>query len=240
MRMGSRAGTLVAGVAGLLYPILSIGRLFFTGEVDAPALDDSPAAIVAFYEAADFDTTFTLGIAMVAVGYALLIVFIAKVADVVGGLDAGSRWVGYVILGGAVLDVVLALGYVATYATAVFWSSNGGLTADVYLALHGLAYGGYWVELITISLWLAPLGIAIAVTGLFPRWLGALMVISAAANVVAFFLPTVTWNIVGGLPYIWILLAAIWMLARADRYSLVAQAPDAPAAADPRDQQPVS
>lgn len=101
----------------------------------------------------------------------------------------------------------------------MFWAGHGGLSADAYLTLHGLSFGFLWLEMITITVWIVPLGVAIIRTGLFPKWLGWLMLANAAGMVVAFFLPYAVWAVLGGLPYLWILIAAITMLLRPDQYS---------------------
>jgi len=85
--------------------------------------------------------------------------------------------------------------------------------------LHGLSFGFLWIELIIITVWMVPLGVAIVRTRLFPKWLGWLMIANAVSLVVAFFLPYAVWAVLGGLPYLWILIAAITMLRRPDRYS---------------------
>lgn len=219
-----RRGTLIASVAGILWVVFALARVPLTGLLDQPSWTDDRSAIVEFYTNADFDAAFIAGIALATVAYVFFLVFAAKAAALFGDGARGSRWVGYLIMGGAAMDTALVYAYLAPFATAVFWAGQGGLSADAYLTLHGLSFGFLWIELITITVWLAPLGVAIVNTGLFPRWLGWLMLANAAGLVVGFFLPYAAWAVLGGLPYLWILIAAIGMLRRPDRYTEMAGA----------------
>jgi len=124
---GSRRGTLIAGVGGLLWVVLALARVPLTGVVDQPSWTDDPSVIVDFYMTSNFDAAFVAGIALVTVAYLLFLVFVAKAADLLGDSDRGSRWVGYLIMGGAVMDTALVYAYLAPFATAVFWAGHGGL-----------------------------------------------------------------------------------------------------------------
>lgn len=217
--LGTRRGTVIAGVAGVLWPVLALARVPLTRALDQPAWTDDPARIVDFYTDATFNAAFVSGIAVVAVAYVLFLVFIAKAADVLGDVDGGSRWVGSLIIAAAAMDTALVYAYLAPFAAAVFWASHGGLTADAYLVLHGLSFSFGWIEMITIIAWMVPLGVAIARTGFFPRWLGWLVLVNATGLMVSFFLPYEVWVVFGGLPYLWILIAAVFMLAHVDRFS---------------------
>ena len=56
---------------------------------------------------------------------------------------------------------------------APHWSGRGGLTPDSYLTLHGLSFSFLWMEMITITVWMVPLGVAIVRTGCSPSGLDA-------------------------------------------------------------------
>lgn len=217
--MGTRRGTLVAGIAGVLWPVLALARVPLTGVLDQPSWTDERADIVAFYDGADFDAGFVLGIWLVAVAYVLFLVFAAKLADLLADTDGGSRWVGYLIIGGAAMDTAMVYAYLAPFGAAVFWADHGGLSPDAYLVLHGLSFSFLWLEMVTITAWMGVLGSAIVVTRLFPAWLGWLILGNAALLLVSFFLPYAVWAVAGGLVYLWILVASILMLARVDRYA---------------------
>ena len=222
--MGNRRGTLIVGFAGVLWPVFALARVPLTGVLDQPSWTDEPAAIVDFYMASSFDGAFVAGIAMVAVAYVLFLVFVAKAAYLLGETDGGSRWLGYLIVSGAAMDAALVYAYLAPFAAAVFWAGHGGLSADAFLTLHGLSFAVLWMELAAITVWMAPLGVGIVRTALFPKWLGWLMLANAAGLLVALFLPYEAWAALSGLPYLWILVAAIAMLRRPDRYSATAGA----------------
>lgn len=212
----TRGSVLIAGWAAILWGALSVSRVPFTGEADLPLWTAPPADIVAFYEGQAYDTAFIVGVAMAAVGWSLLMVFLAKVSSI---LQGRLRWVGYLILGGGAISIIGAVYYLSLLGAGVFWSSNGGLGADGYLVLNGLTWSFLWVDQISSAVWLLPLGIVTVRTLLFPRWLGWLMVVNSAAGFAAFFLPPEVSLVTGVLPYLWILIAGVVMLIRSDRYA---------------------
>ena len=211
----SRVSVLLAGWAAILWGVLSVTRFPLTGEADMPPWTDPPDNIVAFYNGQGFDTAFVVGIAMAVVGWSLLMVFLAKISSV---LDGRFRWVGYLILAGGAISITGAIFYLSVVGTGVFWASNGGLAADSYLVLTGLTWSFLWVDQISGFLWLLALAIVIVRTALFPRWLGWAMLVNVAASFVAFFSPAEVSVVTGGLPYLWILIAGVFMLIRSGRY----------------------
>lgn len=217
----TRGSVLIAGWAAILWGVLSVARAPFTGETDMPLWTAPPADIVAFYEGQDFDTGFMAGIAMAAVGWSLLMVFLAKVSSI---LEERFNWIGYLIVGGGAVGVAGAGFYLTAVGAGVFLASNGGLGADGYRVLNGLTWSFLWVDLILGALWFVPLAIVIVLTRLFPRWLGWVMVANSVAGFAAFFLSLEASVVTGGLPYLWVLIAGVVMLLRADRYAKSASA----------------
>ncbi len=216
----TRTGVRIAGWAGVLWAVLSLARLPLTGEANLPARDASPDQIVGFFQGLSFDSVFIIGIGLVTIGWALLPVFIARVADLIGSTDRRLRWVGQLALAGAILEVGLTVFYLIAFATGVFAASHGGLGTDGYVLLHGMTGSLLWLDSILFALWLVPLGIAIVVTRLFPRWLGWALVATAVGGAVAFFVPNDDLvDVFGGLPYLWVLIAGILMLVRSERYA---------------------
>jgi hypothetical protein len=215
---GARRGTLIAAAAGILWPILSAVRLPLMDEVARPIWTSGPSKIVAFYEASAFDTRFMVGVVLVVVGYVLLLAFMAYVASVLADAGGGT-WVGGLIVGLTVLTVVLTLGYVGTYATAMFWASHGGLSDDGYLVLHGVSFASYWLALPVGAASGTVLGLAIVFTGRFPVWLGVAILVIAAAQLVAMFGSPNVWNVTSGLPYLTTLALAVIVLRQHDRYA---------------------
>lgn len=216
----TRFSVLLAGWAAILWGVLSVTRIPLTGEADMPLWTAPPADVVAFYNSQGFDTAFITGIAMAAFGWSLLMVFLAKVASILG---ERLRWVGYLILAGGAISISGAIYYLSVVGAGVFWASNGGLAADSYLVLNGLTWSFVWVDQISGNLWLLALAIVIVRTALFPRWLGWVMVANVAASFVAFFSPPEVSMVTGGLPYLWILIAGVFMLVRSGHY-VVSQA----------------
>jgi hypothetical protein len=162
-----------------------------------------------------------VGVVSVALGYVLLLVFMAYVASVLADAGGGA-WVGGLIVGPTVLTVMLTLGYVGTYATAVFWASHGGLSVDGYLVLHGASFASYWLALPVAAASGTVLGLAIVVTGRFPLWLGVGILVIAAAQLVAMFGSPDVWNVTSGPPYLTTLALAVLVLRRPDKYAQLA------------------
>ena len=219
-----RRGVLIAGWAGVLWPVLALIRVPLTRLLDQPSWSAPHADIVRFYTESSFDAAFMAGIGLVAVAYALFLVFVANVADLVRRAYRESRWVSYLILGGAALDTALVYAYLAPFAAAVFLAGHGGVSDDVYLGLHGLSFSFLWIEMITVTLWMTPLGLVILRKRLFPAWLGWAMLANVAALLVSFFLPYEAWTITGGLPYLWVFIAAVLLIRRSDHYASLAPA----------------
>lgn len=218
--ISSTAGVRIAGCAGVLWAVLSIARLPLTGEASLPARDAAPDQVVGFFEGLSFDATFVAGIGLVTIGWVLLPVFIAFVADLLDRIDRGLRWVGLVALAGAVVEVGVTVMYLAAYSTGVFWASHTSPGSDAYVLLHGLSGSLLLLDSILFALWLVPLGVAIITTRLFPTWLGWALLATTIGSMAAFFLTSeVLWNVFGGLPYLWVLAAGVLMLVRSERYS---------------------
>lgn len=215
---GSRTGVLIAAWAGLLWPVLAIARAPLTRILDQPSWTAEPSVIASYYTGSSFDAPFVIGMALATLAYVLFLVFVTKVAQILRE-EAGSRWIGYLIVGGAAMETSLVVSYLAPFGAAVFWAGHGGLSEDVYLALHGLSLGFLWLDLIAITAWMTPLGVTMIRSRLFPAWLGWALVVNSAALLVSFFLPYDAWAVTGGLPYLWILIAAVLMLRKPDRYA---------------------
>lgn len=213
-------GVKIAGLAGVLWAVLSIARLPLTGEANLPARDATPEQIASFFQGLSFDGGFIVGIGLVSIGWVLLPVFIAFVAHLLGRIDPRMRWVGLVALAGAILEVGLTAFYLGAYSTGVFWASHVSPGADAYGILHGISGSLLWLDSLLVALWLVPLGTSIIVTRLFPRWLGWALVATTIGSIVAFFFVSeVLVNVFGGLPYLWVLIAGLLLLVRSDRYA---------------------
>lgn len=211
--------TRLAGLAGVLYPVLAIARLSLTGEIDRPDWDGPVETIVRFYQGSEFTVGFTVGILMVSLAYVFYVMFLAKLASVIRDHEQGSAWLARSIVGLAVIVTGLTAAYLASFVTSIFWASNGGLSPDAYLALHGLSFASYWLVLPVDLILGITLGGSILVTGLFPRWLGWAMILTGVAEGLAFFSTVDVWNATSGLPYLWILIAGILVLRNPDQYA---------------------
>lgn len=216
---GARTGTVVAGMAGLVGVVLAFIAPALTGELSQPSWSEPSASIVDFYQTTAFDTSFMVGVFLEGGSFVVVLVLIARLSDLVGNADGGSFWLGRLIFGGAVLDTALILAYLSTLGAAGFRTSHGGMSTDGYLLLNDLRFAFYWLDLLALVLWLAPLGLAIVRTRTLPTWLGWAMLVNSVAVLVSFFLPVGFWDITGGLPLLWILIVAVLLLTRPDKYS---------------------
>ncbi|HSM38503.1 MAG TPA: hypothetical protein VK838_04155 [Candidatus Limnocylindrales bacterium] len=233
-RSGTVLGAMIAGWAGVLHVALAIVPPFaLTREADQPSWTDAPGAIVAFYQGASFDPGFMTGILMEAVSFVLLLVIVTKLADLVGGADGGSRWIGWLIVGAVVLEMAFGIfGYLAPYVAAVFRADHGGLSDAGYLALHDLRFAFYWLDLVVLPFWMVPLGVAIIRTRAFAPWLGWALIVNAVALLPTLYLSVDIWDPVSGIPSIWILVMAVLMIWHPERYARVSDAPATQAAAE--------
>ena len=202
------------------------------GKADQPSSNQLAPAIIAFYQGASFDPAFMTGVLMEGASFALLLVVLAKVADLVGGADGGSRWIGWLIVAGAALEMAFGIfGYLATLMAG----SSGPITEGcptratsscTTCASRSLARPR------VLPLWMVPLGVAIIRTRFFPPWLGWAFIVNAAALLPTLYLPVDLWDPVSGLPSVWILVMAAMMIRRPERYSGGAVNPETPAATD--------
>lgn len=221
VQKGTRTGALIAGWAGIVHVALAfIASLALTGELDQPSWTEASQTIVGYYRDASFSGTFITGMVVVGISFLLFLVFIAKIADLLGGVDGGSRWVGWLIVGGAALEMAFGIfGYLGTFIAAVFGAESGGLADTDLLLLHDLRFAFYGLNLLAMSIWMIPLGIAIILTRLFPQWVGWAFLVNALALIPALYLPSVYWDATSGITILLTLVLAIVVLRRPDRYS---------------------
>lgn len=211
-------GARVAGVAALLHGVLPLVAVTLTREAVQPGRDDPAASVVRFYREGVVDVAFVAGSALTVIAFMLLLVFVAKVAGPTERRVGGDPWLSRLAMGAAVLDTAVVLTYVAVFATGIHLGSAGGSDEDALLLLHDLRFSLYWVTLLTVPLWMAPLGAVILHTRTFPRWLGWAMVGTSGILLVSVFLPSQVWDLVTGLPLLWVAVAGTLMLRHPERH----------------------
>jgi hypothetical protein len=216
---GTKRGTVIAGLSGILFAVLSVARVLLTGEFGLPPWEAPTTEILDFYHGLTFDAKFMIGFGMVSIGWLLYLVFVAKFSSIIGNVDAGSGWVGHLIVSLAVINVALVFPYLIALSTGAILADAGGVGPDSFLILHGVVNGVVWFALLTDALLWVAIGVTILISRAFPRWLGIAFVITSAVEIFAFFGPVEMWTLVGGLVYLWTLLLGLTMLIRADRYS---------------------
>ena len=212
-----RGGLLIAGWSAVLGTILSVARAPLTGEFDLPETTASPEAIVGFFRGASFDAAFVGGMVMACIGWLLYLVFIAKVADLIQAIDVKNRFVGYLMMGGTVLNIGTTLGYVATLSVGVSSASGEGVGNDVLVVLFGLMWTFIYLGTLVWALVAIPMWYAVVGTAYIPRWMGWAILIIFVANLAANFTPLEVSSVTGGLPYLWMLTAGVMLLIRSNR-----------------------
>jgi len=218
--IGSTAGVRIAGWAAVLYLLLPlVAALTLTGELNLPFPGATRTEVVEFFEGLAFDARFVGGSIMLTGSTVFWLVFAVRVTDLTVDIDAGYRWVGHVMLGGAILNVGLGVLYGGALGIGAYWVSNGGLSQDSYLLLYGMMWSAVFLAIAAGVLWSVPLGYVIIQTGLFPRWLGWALLVITAANLISVWVPVQLQYVIGGLPGLWTLVAGVIMLARPARFA---------------------
>lgn len=220
--MGQRGETVLVaalGVVGFVFVVL--GGLL-AGEFDDPTLSDArdPAAIVDFYQGATFDAAYVAGVILETFGFLMLMAFVVKVADIVRGGEAGSRWAGMVVVAAMVVATVLTIVSIVALGAGTFRASNGGLSGDGYVVLADIRGIAYWLSLPAWALVYVASGALIVQLRSYPLWLGwAALIIGLGHILVSFFDSVAVWDIATGLGGLWFLAIAMAMIARPTRYS---------------------
>lgn len=213
-----RGGLLIAAWSAVLGTVLSFARAPLTGEFDLPQTSGPPEAIIGFFRGSNFDAAFVGGMVMACIGWLLYLVFIAKVADLLQAVDVKYRFVGYLMMGGTVLNIGTTLGYVATLTVGVSSATGAGVGTDVLVILFGFIWTLIYLGTLVWALVAIPMGYAVVRTAFIPRWMGWAILIILAANLAANFMPFEVSSVTGGLPYLWMLTAGMMLLIQSNRY----------------------
>lgn len=216
--MESRTETLLAAIAGVVGIALTLVGGAMAGEFDDPLGSDS-AAIIEFFQGATLDGVFVSGVLLETLGFLLLMAFVAKVAYAVGGHANRARWTGRVILTSMVVATVLTVVSVVGLLAATYRAEQGGLAGDGFVVLADVRFAAYWLSLLAWGLVYLLGGVAIVRLRSYPLWLGWAAAIIGAVHIVAPFIDPSTWDVATGLGGLWLLVTAVYMLVRADRYS---------------------
>lgn len=206
------------GVASVVASV--IPAAFLTGEATQPPWTESPAHILAYYQAATFGPRFVLGVVVEALGFVLFLAFLCGVVHLILRVRPQASWTGRVVQLVAAVEVTLVFVYMAALSAAVFRSDHGGLDSGGHLALHDLRFACYWLSLIATAAYLAPLGMMVLRSGLFPRWIGVAMVANAVGLLVVLAFPTPAWDLAAGLVFVWVLVLGVVAVRRADSLSV--------------------
>lgn len=166
----------VAGAVGVAL-FLASGLAFG----DQPALDASGAEVAAYFD--DHQTAVQVGCALVAVSAPLFVWFLATVASLARAADPGARLAGMLAFGCGLVFFALFLADVGALAVGALRPENMAADPQLAAALYDLS----WM----LPAMAAPLGagllasyaiVALRDRAIWPRWLGGLAAIAAAAH----------------------------------------------------------
>lgn len=137
---------MLAATSGAVGFVLALLGGWMAGEFDDPVGDDS-TAIVNFYQGATFDAEFVTGVVLETLGFLLIMAFIAKIADVVGGGAHEASWFGTVIVACAVVATVLTIVTIVALGSGTFRAANDSFAGDGHVVLTDVRHVAYWLSL---------------------------------------------------------------------------------------------
>lgn len=219
--MGPKMESRLAGIAGVVGFALTLIGGVLAGEFAATEVTDA-AAVVDHFSGVSADAAFVVGMVLETLGFLLLLTLLAGLARAVGGRKDRAGWLGSVILVSAVVAMVLTCLSIASLGAATFRGGHEGLPGDGFVVLSDLRFLAYWVSLPVWALVYLASGTVIVRARSFPLWFGWIAVIIGVLHVVLPFTPPSMWDIVTGLGGLWMVVAAVLMIANPERYPVSA------------------
>lgn len=206
------AGATAATIAVIGAAVMVALGAIMSGEVDQPTWLDSAGGVVAFYHGSGYEVRVT-GALLVGLGFLLLLVFIARLTDLIGTADPPSTWLGRLILAVAGVDAAVVLASVAAFTVPVWRAAHGGLSDEGFVILNDLQFAFGWLSLLVTAVWAMALGGAIVRTGLLSRWLGWAMLANGVVFLFGEFSPLVVWDVAYGLFLALLVLTGVLLAA---------------------------
>lgn len=214
-------------LGGLGFIIGGILTLVFSALYPRP--DDPANTQQALTRLADNESLSTIVYLGLAVGIWALMIGTAAVyrSIATGGAAAWTRLGFYgVIVGTTVFTISTAAGWAAIDAATISGGTQAGTPAySTAAALGMLGHSTFFMFIIVLWLALVFLGIGMALSTVYPRWMGWALLILGALNIVVTGIPQALGNpsqnldliftILAGLTSLWALIVGIWVTRKA-------------------------
>ncbi len=216
--MSANASDRLAGISGILWIILVlVGFGAIAGF--SPSITDSKADVVEYFALANATRVY-IGEYLEILAFLLFAVFAARLLSILREAEGGTAWLSRLALGGAVLFIAFSLAGVAPLIAGTYRAEHGGLGEDSLVALNDLRVALYWMSLLVAPLFLLPVGLLIARTGVFPHWLGWGAITLGAVLLLGLIAPTSgIGDIASMLMGLWVLVVGVLLVVRSGRYA---------------------
>jgi hypothetical protein len=185
-----------APLAGVLFLALGVAAFILGGE--SPGVDDSTKEIVEYWR--DDDSKLMVSAGLETLAALALVWFGASLRGVVAEAEGGVRRLANLLFAGF---IAMGVG-IATDAAIVFATADAADDAPpvVIESLNALYNGFFFPLVLGLALILLALALAILRTGIFPKWLGWLLVVAAVvtctpAGFITFLLSFVLFAVLG-------------------------------------------
>lgn len=205
------SGTLVAAIAVTSAAVMAALGSIMSGVFDQPTWLDPPSAIVAFYHGSSPEWR-VAGAFLVGLAFLLLLVFVAKLADLIAAVDPPSAWLGRSILAVAAVDTAVVLVNVAALSAPIWRAAHGDLSSEGFVIMNDVQFAFGMLSLVVSAGWAITLGSAIVRTMLLPRWLGWALRADAAVFLLAVASPVLVWDLAYGLLLVILVVAGLLIL----------------------------
>lgn len=194
----SRSGTRVAAIAVIAAAVMAPFGAIMSGWADQATWLDSASAVVAFYHRSGYQGRVT-GTLLIGLAFLLLLIFVAKLADVISTADPPSAWHGRLILAIAGVDAALVLVAVAAFSAAIWRGAHGGASEEGFVMMNDIQFAFGWLSLLASAVLAFAIGSAILRGGLVPLWLGWVILADGVLFLFGEFSPLVVWDVAYGL-----------------------------------------
>jgi hypothetical protein len=185
-----------APLAGVLFLALGVVAFILAGE--SPGLDDSPREIVDYWK--DDDSKLMVSAGLETLAALALVWFGASLRGAVAEAEGGTRRLANLLFAGF---IAMGVG-IATDAAIVFATADAADEASptVIETLNALYTGFFFPLVLGLGLVLLALALAILRTGIFPKWLGWVLVVAfvvtcTPAGFITFLLSFVLFAVLG-------------------------------------------
>ncbi len=227
MQQGINKGDVLQRIGGIAFIIGGILTLVFSALEPRP--DDPANTQQALSRLAENEGLSNIVFLGLAVGlWALMIGVVAVYRSIsTGGAAAWTRLGFYgVIVGTTIFTITLAVGWATTGAAAASGGTQPGTPAyTIAAALNAVGSSIFIMSIIVLWLALAFLGIGMALSTIYPKWMGWVLLILGVLIVAVVGIPQAVGDpsqalglifaVLAGLTSIWAIVVGIWVTRRA-------------------------